>query len=280
MSHRIVSVFVALLLMVGLVSGAVGSQTAVAAPARVGPGSPCYPIQEAIDANEAARQQHNASPPDQNNPAAVEAYNAEAEAGQAQAAQLESQMEACLAGNPQANPSPRPPRGTNPQNPGTITSDSDPGRLNQLNPSITRTRTTEDGGQSTYSPAIRTQDGNWTATNASAYVTPGQLGTGSPASSAIRPPGFRGGAGGDARAHLLGDQLGGLGNDPRNIVTLTQKTNRLMSEAENDIANLVRGGDNVFVNVTPIGFPGSRPEGILLVSRSDSGIWYIKYFPD
>ncbi len=49
---------------------------------------------------------------------------------------------------------------------------------------------------------------------------PDMIGTGSPAKSLIKPVGFGRQAQGHARGHLLGNQLGGSGSDPRNLMTI------------------------------------------------------------
>ncbi|MEM9246230.1 MAG: RHS repeat-associated core domain-containing protein, partial [Cyanobacteria bacterium P01_F01_bin.153] len=59
-------------------------------------------------------------------------------------------------------------------------------------------------------------------TGVTAVITPDMIKTGSPALRSIKPPGFKGGAAGHARGHLLGSQLGGSGAEPRNLVTIQQ----------------------------------------------------------
>jgi DNA-entry nuclease len=48
------------------------------------------------------------------------------------------------------------------------------------------------------------------------------IGTGTSARHSIKPAGFGGQKSGHARGHLLGNQLGGSGDDVRNLVTIYQ----------------------------------------------------------
>lgn len=68
------------------------------------------------------------------------------------------------------------------------------------------------------------------------------------------PVGFAGAAAGHARGHLLANQLGGLGNEPRNIVTLFQNpvNTPIMSGHEGRVRKAVEGGEIVTYSVTPI----------------------------
>ena len=101
---------------------------------------------------------------------------------------------------------------------------------------------------------------------------------GSPALSKIRPPGFLGGAAGQARGHLLGNQLGGSGADPRNLITIFQNpaNSPAMRGVENQIRALVEQGQVVDYSVIPI-YLGSEPVavGITLRAQGDRGfiVW-------
>lgn len=105
------------------------------------------------------------------------------------------------------------------------------------------------------------------------------LGTGSKANDSIRPAGFidgipiKKGGHGHARGHLIARQLGGDGNDPRNIVTLYQDrvNNSLMRPQENKIANKVRWGEKVFMAVTPMYFDDGMPHSIRMSAYGDRG---------
>ncbi|MCZ2078505.1 MAG: DNA/RNA non-specific endonuclease, partial [Bryobacterales bacterium] len=96
---------------------------------------------------------------------------------------------------------------------------------------------------------------------ATAVITPSDIGTGTEANSRIRPPGFQGGAHPHhhERGHLIGNQLGGDGNDPRNLVTMTGGTNHPHMEAlESRVRAHVEQGNFVEVRVTPI-YHGDNP---------------------
>lgn len=98
-------------------------------------------------------------------------------------------------------------------------------------------------------------------TGATAMITPHDIGTGTEANSAIRPPGFESGnhPHHHERGHLIGNQLGGDGNDPRNLVTLTGGTNHPHMEAlEARVRAHVEAGNFVEVRITPI-YDGNHP---------------------
>lgn len=111
-------------------------------------------------------------------------------------------------------------------------------------------------------------------TGVSATIEQDMIGKGTPASGHIKPPGWRGGRKGDARGHLLGNQLGGHGGDRRNLVTLTQNpTNHpKMSMAERRVRKAVESGEKVHYEVTPV-YKGTagRPHAVKLVARGDGG---------
>jgi RHS repeat-associated protein len=90
---------------------------------------------------------------------------------------------------------------------------------------------------------------------ATALVTPADAGTGTDANPAIRPPGFEGGGhpAHHERGHLIPNRLGGDGNDPRNLVTVTGGSNHPgMANVEARIAAHVEAGNYVEMKVTPI----------------------------
>ena len=96
---------------------------------------------------------------------------------------------------------------------------------------------------------------------ATAVITPSDIGTGTEANSRIRPPGFEGGAHPNhhERGHLIGNQLGGDGNDPRNLVTLTGGTNHPhMENLEARVRAHVEAGNFVELRVTPV-YHGDHP---------------------
>lgn len=95
------------------------------------------------------------------------------------------------------------------------------------------------------------------ATGAAGTLTPEMLGTGSAASASLRPPGFVSGEG-FARGHLWGRQLGGPGNDPKNLVTLYQNpaNHPVMSGYEAEIARALKVGQSVEFSATPVYVPG------------------------
>ncbi|MGE5278314.1 MAG: DNA/RNA non-specific endonuclease, partial [Acidobacteriota bacterium] len=98
-------------------------------------------------------------------------------------------------------------------------------------------------------------DGLGRPTGATAVITPADISTGTEANSTIRPPGFEGGNHPfhHERGHLIGNQLGGDGNDPRNLVTLTGGTNHPhMESLEAQVRAHVEAGNFVEVRVTPI----------------------------
>jgi hypothetical protein len=112
-------------------------------------------------------------------------------------------------------------------------------------------------------------------TGVKATITKDMIGTGTPASSSIRPPGF------DqlpvqnrARGHLLGRQLGGSGSDPRNLVTMEQTpaNSPVMRDFENQVRAAVENGQTVEYSATPI-YDGDNPipQGITLQGKGSGG---------
>lgn len=95
------------------------------------------------------------------------------------------------------------------------------------------------------------------ATGIEATIDSTMIGTGTKANSSIYPPGFEGGgpgSAGHARGHLLGKQLGGSGDDPRNLVTLYQNpvNSPIMRDYETSVRTVVENGEAVNYKVTPI----------------------------
>ena len=111
----------------------------------------------------------------------------------------------------------------------------------------------------------------------SATITEDMIKTGTPANSTIKPPGFEGGgpdSAGHARGHLLGSQLGGSGDDSRNLVTLYQNpTNHpVMSGFERQVRKAVQNGETVVYTSTPIYKNNNLlPSGITLSAQGSGG---------
>lgn len=96
---------------------------------------------------------------------------------------------------------------------------------------------------------------------ASALITPADIGTGTAANHSIRPPGFEHGNHPyhHQRGHLIGNQLGGDGNHPLNLVTITGGTNHPhMERLEAQVRAHVEAGNYVDLTVTPI-YHGNNP---------------------
>ena len=98
---------------------------------------------------------------------------------------------------------------------------------------------------------------------------------GSKASPRIRPPGFRGGAAGHARCHLLGNQLGGDGREPRNLVACFHNriNNSWMKERESKVRRAVDAGESVLYTVIPSynlkGPYSDMPDEIRMTAQGD-----------
>lgn len=110
-------------------------------------------------------------------------------------------------------------------------------------------------------------------------ITSDMIGTGTKANSSIIPAGFEGGgpnSPGHARGHLLGKQLGGSGDDPRNLVTLFQNpvNSPVMRDLENSVRKAVENGEIVKYTVTPI-YNGSEliPWGVTLNASGTGGFY-------
>jgi hypothetical protein len=111
-------------------------------------------------------------------------------------------------------------------------------------------------------------------TGAAATITKDMLGTGSDALRSIKPPGFLGGGANQARGHLIAKQLGGAGNDARNLVTLYQNpvNSPIMRGFENQVRAAVEAGERIRYTVTPI-YRGTEaiPRAVTLSARGSNG---------
>ena len=114
-------------------------------------------------------------------------------------------------------------------------------------------------------------------TGVEAYITQDMINTGTKANRGIRPPGFvSGGPGGagHARGHLLGKQLGGSGDEERNLVTLWQNpvNTPVMRGYETTVRGWADAGNDVLYSSTPI-YEGSNPMpvGVTLSAESSAG---------
>jgi RHS repeat-associated protein len=112
-------------------------------------------------------------------------------------------------------------------------------------------------------------------TGARATLTEDLLGTGSGANRRILPPGWddlpsdnRG------RGHLIGQQYGGSGNDPENLIAMYQNhaNSPTMRDVENGIAASVAGGETVNLQVTPV-YVGDEPvaRGVTIDAQGNNG---------
>jgi RHS repeat-associated protein len=101
------------------------------------------------------------------------------------------------------------------------------------------------------------------------------INTGTHANPSIQPPGFITGAGSNrARGHLLGRQLGGSGDDVRNLVTLQHRPVNTpdMSSVEARIRKALEGGEVVDLSITPLYKGSSRiPAGITINAQGNKG---------
>jgi hypothetical protein len=111
-------------------------------------------------------------------------------------------------------------------------------------------------------------------TGVKATITPAMIKTGSDANERIRPPGFGGKDAGHARAHLLGAQLGGSGDDARNLVTFRHipSNTPVMRRFERQVREAVEKGEIVEYSATPLYVGAERlPKGITIVAKGDLG---------
>jgi len=125
-------------------------------------------------------------------------------------------------------------------------------------------------------PAIRYGELNADnqATGVTASLTQRGLSGGTRADPRQTPAGW-GGDGieyNEARGHLLARQLGGRGDDPRNLVTLTQRGSNSpqMSTLEGRVARRVRSGEFVEYSASPLYADGTLPPTAVLVTATGS----------
>ncbi|MEI5992791.1 DNA/RNA non-specific endonuclease [Candidatus Enterococcus mansonii] len=94
------------------------------------------------------------------------------------------------------------------------------------------------------------------ATGADALLKPAMVNTGTPANKDVRPPGFISGTdpNNHSRGHLIGRQLGGSGDDARNLTTLYQTpvNTPFMTKYENQIRQALDKGETIRYRVIPI----------------------------
>ncbi|MBP2099312.1 DNA/RNA non-specific endonuclease [Enterococcus rivorum] len=92
------------------------------------------------------------------------------------------------------------------------------------------------------------------ATGADALLKPDMVNTGTSANQDIRPPGFISGEANHSRGHLIGRQMGGTGDDARNLTTLYQNpvNTPFMTKYENQIRKALDTGETIRYRVTPI----------------------------
>ncbi len=114
------------------------------------------------------------------------------------------------------------------------------------------------------------------ATRADGWVTKDTLGTGTKSSRSVTPPGWGGNGRRDnqARGHLYSRGLGGIGEDARNITTLTQNpTNHpLMSAVEARAARAAANGEVIHYSAVPLYAPGgAAPSHIVIFAYGSRG---------
>lgn len=131
---------------------------------------------------------------------------------------------------------------------------------------------------------LRKLNSDGQAQGATATLTAPMLGSGTAASKALRPPGFISGLDPlfDARGHLLAKRLGGRGDDPRNLLTLTRHANSpQMSGFESAVAGRVRTGEVVEYSSTPLYRQGSpAPTGVLVTASGSRGAPTARFIPN
>ncbi|WP_180269731.1 RHS repeat-associated core domain-containing protein, partial [Erwinia amylovora] len=114
-------------------------------------------------------------------------------------------------------------------------------------------------------------------TGVRARLNASDINTGSHANPAIQPPGFITGAGSNrARGHLLGRQLGGSGDDVRNLVTIQHRPVNTpdMSSVEGRVRKALERGETIDMSVIPIYKGPSRiPAGITIYAEGNRGFF-------
>jgi hypothetical protein len=110
-------------------------------------------------------------------------------------------------------------------------------------------------------------------TGVTARLDASRVNSGSDARAAIRPPGFEGGAAGHQRGHLLAKQLGGSGDDERNLVTIYQYANHpVMSGLERRVRKMLEAGNVVDYKVAVMYQGNERlPIALTISARSTDG---------
>lgn len=93
-------------------------------------------------------------------------------------------------------------------------------------------------------------------TQANALIKPDMINTGTSARQEIKPPGFISGLDphNHSRGHLIGRQMGGSGDDPKNLVTLYQNpvNTPFMTKYENMVRKAADNGETIRYQVTPV----------------------------
>ncbi|WP_455842893.1 RHS repeat-associated core domain-containing protein [Lelliottia jeotgali] len=114
-------------------------------------------------------------------------------------------------------------------------------------------------------------------TGVKARLDASYINKGTHANPGIQPPGFITGAGSNrACGHLLGRQLGGSGDDVRNLITIQQRpaNTPVMSAVEGRIRKALEQGQIVDVNIAPIYHGPSRiPAGITIKAEGSGGLF-------
>lgn len=113
------------------------------------------------------------------------------------------------------------------------------------------------------------------ATGVNATLTASMLNTGTRANRRLTPPGWSGNGRtyNEARGHLNARQLGGSGDDMRNLVTLTQSpaNSPWMQNFERSVARRVRDGEVVEYFATPLYGGRLPPSAIALTAHGARG---------
>ncbi|WP_176138389.1 DNA/RNA non-specific endonuclease, partial [Mycobacterium sp. D16R24] len=133
------------------------------------------------------------------------------------------------------------------------------------------TDATKQGGQAIFHGV----DNLGRPTGITARITPDMIRTGTKAPDYVRPPGFLGGAAGQARGHLLAKVLGGSGTESRNIVALIGNPVNApaMRGFEAVVQAAVESGRTVDYVVTPL-YKGNElmPAAVQIVATSSEGL--------
>lgn len=99
-------------------------------------------------------------------------------------------------------------------------------------------------------------------TTAEALIKKDMVNTGTSAKQEIKPPGFISGLDphNHSRGHLIGRQMGGSGDDPRNLVTLYQNpvNTPYMTKYENMVRKAADNGETIRYRVAPV-YDGNEP---------------------